>query len=92
MTVTEIGWPHAGRAEFSPEGQRAAIGEVGVGGLWSVGVKKIWIFEDIDPASSWDAAYNGLFDHSGNAQPAWNEYKHWQTLLPNFGNKPNHLW
>ena len=91
MTVTEIGWPHAGRDEFSQEGQREAINGKGIGSLWGVGVKKIWIFEDVDPAKSWDAAYNGLFDFNGNPMPAWNEYKKWQNQLPNYGNKPNHL-
>jgi hypothetical protein len=89
VIVTEIGWPHAGRAEFSQEGQRKAIGEVGVGGLWGAGCKKIWIFEDVDPPSSWDQAFNGLYDYNGNAMPAWNEYKKWQAQLPNYGNKPS---
>jgi hypothetical protein len=92
LTVPEIGWPHAGRAEFSQQGQKDAIGDKGVGSLWGAGCRKIWIFEDIDPASSWDAAYNGLFDYNGNAQPAWSEYCRWQAQLPNYGNKPNHLW
>ncbi|HEY5531328.1 MAG TPA: hypothetical protein VIK22_04945 [Candidatus Anoxymicrobiaceae bacterium] len=89
VVVTEIGWPHAGRAEFSREGQRKAIGEVGVGGLWGAGCRKIWIFEDVDPLQSWDQAFNGLYDHNGNAMPAWNEYKKWQARLPNYGNKPS---
>ena len=92
VVVPEIGWPHAGRAEFSAEGQRQAIGEVGLGGLFGAGCKKIWVFEDIDPAVSWDQAFNGLFDFNGNAMPAWWEYKNWQGNLPNYGNKPNHLW
>ena len=91
MTVTEIGWPHSGRAEFSAEGQRQAINGVGIGSLWGIGVKKIWVFEDVDPQTSWDSAYNGLFDFNGNAMPAWNEYKIWQTQLPDYGNKPNHM-
>ncbi|MHB8895303.1 MAG: hypothetical protein ACYC99_09040 [Candidatus Geothermincolia bacterium] len=92
LTVTEIGWPHAGRDEFSAEGQRQAIGDQGVGSLWGTGCRKIWVFEDVDPPSSWDQAYNGLFDVNGNAMPAWNEYKRWQGILQNYGNKPNHLW
>ncbi len=88
VLVTEIGWPHAGRAEFSPEGQRLAIGAQGVGSLWGAGCRKIWIFEDVDPATSWDQAYNGLFDYGGHAMPAWNEYKNWQSQLPDYGNKP----
>ena len=92
LTVTEIGWPHAGRAEFSAEGQRQAIGDQGVGSLWGAGCRKIWIFEDVDPPTSWDQAFNGLFDVNGNAMPAWGEYKRWQGILSNYGNKPNHLW
>ncbi|MBU4489029.1 MAG: hypothetical protein KKE79_00150, partial [Actinobacteria bacterium] len=88
VVVTEIGWPHAGRDEFSVEGQRKAIGEVGVGGLFGAGCKKIWIYEDIDdpPGASWDDAYNGLFDYYGKPWPAWNEYKKWQSQLPDYGN------
>ena len=92
LMVTEIGWPHAGRAEFSAEGQRQAIGDKGVGSLWGVGCRKIWVFEDVDPAKSWDDAFNGLFDANGVPMPAWNEYKRWQGILPDYGNKPNHLW
>src|SRR5450759_587553 len=33
VVVTEIGWPHGYNELFTPEGQRQAIGEVGVGGL-----------------------------------------------------------
>ena len=91
VAVTEIGWPHAGRDEFSVEGQRSAIGEVGVGGLIGAGCKKIWIFEDVDPQTSWDQAFNGMYDYSGNPMPAWNEYKKWQSQLPDYGNKPSHL-
>lgn len=91
MTVTEIGWPHAGRAEFSYEGQRQAIGAKGIGSLWSVGVRKIWIFQDIDPVKSWDDAFNGMFLNNGKPTPAWNEYKNWQNVLPNYGNKPGSL-
>lgn len=92
LVVTEIGWPHSGRDEFSPEGQREGIGEKGVGSLWGVGCRKIWIFEDIDPATSWDDAFNGLFYHNGSETPAWPEYKHWQSVLPDYPDKPNHLW
>jgi hypothetical protein len=92
VVVSEIGWPHAGRAEFSPEGQRQAIGEVGLGSLFAAGCKKIWVFEDVDPPSSWDNAFNGMFDINGSPMPAWWEYKKWQTQLPDYGNKPKHLW
>jgi hypothetical protein len=92
VVVTEIGWPHAGRDEFSEEGQRRAIGEVGVGGLLGAGCKKIWIFQDVDPPESWDDAFNGLFSSSGRAMSAWNEYKKWQSQFPDYGNKPKKLW
>jgi hypothetical protein len=91
LTVTEIGWPHSGRAEFSNQGQADAIGDKGVGSLWGAGCRKIWIFEDVDPAVSWDDAFNGLFDHSGHAMPAWSQYTRWQSVLPNYGNKPGHM-
>jgi len=91
LTVSEIGWPHAGRAEFSQDGQRQAIGDQGVGSLWGAGCRKIWIFEDVDPPTSWDAAFNGMFDNAGHAEPAWSEYCRWQSVLPNYGNKPSHL-
>lgn len=96
LAVTEIGWPHYSDEhpfEYSPEKQRRAIGEVGVGGLWGAGCRKIWIFEDVDPPpkTSWDSVYDGLYDHNGNPMPAWNEYKKWQSQLPNYGNKPSHM-
>jgi hypothetical protein len=93
VVVTEIGWPHSGRAEFSAEGQRQAIGEVGIGSLVGAGCRKIWVFEDVDPKSSWDDAYNGLYDYYGNPMPAWNEYKKWQSspTFPDYGNKQPHL-
>jgi hypothetical protein len=97
ISVTEIGWPHkyvmGGNVlkGYNPEVQRRAIGEVGLGGLWKAGCKKIWVFEDVDPASSWDGQYDGLFSNSGRAWPAWNEYEKWQEQLPNYGNKPDHL-
>ena len=92
VVVTEIGWPHAGRDEFSPEGQREAIGQKGVGSLWNAGCRKIWIYEDIDDeGGSWDAAENGLFYSNGVATPAWAEYKNWQSQLTDYGNLPTHL-
>jgi hypothetical protein len=92
LTVTEIGWPHAGRAEFSQEGQRQAIGDKGIGSLWGAGCRKIWVFEDVDPVSPWDGFFCGLFDNAGRAEPAWSEYCRWQAQLLNYGNKPSHLW
>ncbi|MBN2169480.1 MAG: hypothetical protein JW738_09570 [Actinobacteria bacterium] len=93
VVISEIGWPHSGRAEFSPEGQRLAIGDQGVGGLWGAGCRKVWIYEDVDdePGTSWDQADNGLFYYSGSATPAWNEYLRWQSILVDYGNKPEHL-
>lgn len=94
VVISEIGWPHSGRAEFTPEGQRKAIGDEGVGGLWGAGCRKIWLYEDVDdaPGESWDQADNGLFYHNGSATPAWNEYLRWQSILVDYGNKPDHLW
>ena len=94
VTVTEIGWPHGGRDEFSMEGQREAIGEKGVGGLWNAGCQKIWIYEDVDdkPGTSWDDAENGLFTYYGDATPAWSEYKNWQSQLTDYGDLPTHLF
>jgi len=97
ISVTEIGWPHKyvkGSTTikgFTPEGQRQAIGEVGLGGLWKAGCKKIWVYEDVDSPSPWDGQYDGLFSNSGSPWPAWNEYEKWQAHLPNYGNKPNHM-
>ena len=94
VVVTEIGWPHAGRDEFSMEGQREAIGEKGVGGLWNAGCRKIWIYEDIDdkPGTSWDDADNGLYTYDGSPTPAWSEYKKWQSQLTDYGNLPTPLF
>jgi len=92
VSVTEIGWPHKYVDGFTPEGQRQAIGEVGVGGLWAAGCRKIWIYEDVDPSSAWDGAYDGLWSFTGSPWPSWNEYAKWQTYLQDYGNKPNHLW
>ncbi|MDD5447728.1 MAG: beta-galactosidase [Actinomycetota bacterium] len=97
VLVSEIGWPHATdrpSGGFSPEEQRRAIGEVGVGGIIREGCKKIWIYLDVDqpPGTSWDGIYNGLFDYYGNPMPAWGEYKKWQTQFPDYPNKPSGLW
>jgi len=99
--VSEIGWPHSSYARvdpywgYTPEGQRRAIGEGGIAPLLAAGCRKIWIYEDMDePTQEWagDDSNQGLFDANGNAMPAWNEYKKWQAGLPDFGNKPSHLW
>ncbi|MBU4403268.1 MAG: hypothetical protein KJ907_11125 [Actinobacteria bacterium] len=94
VVCTEIGWPHAGRDEFSVEGQRQAIGEVGVGGLRAAGCRKIWIFQAVDPApgESWDDIYLGLYGYDGSPFPAWNEYRNWQNQTPKGPDKPDHLW
>ncbi len=92
VVVTEIGWPHAPGAGYSPEGQRQAIGEVGIGSLWNAGCRKIWVFEDCDPAKAWDNIYEGLYYYDGTALPAWSEYKNWQQQLPDYGNKPKSLF
>ena len=93
VIVSEIGWPHAGRAEFSMEGQRQAVGAQGIGSLWGAGCRKIWVYEDIDdpPGTSWDALDSGLFTYTGGATPAWSEYGNWQNQLLNYGNKKTHL-
>jgi len=93
--VTEIGWPNGKPPNFSPEGQRQAIGEVGVGGLVGAGCRKIWIFEDLDisRATSGGGDYYGLYSYDGNPNPAWNEYKKWQSspTFPDYENKPGQL-
>jgi len=94
LVVSEIGWPWGTNQEFSLQGQADGAGDKGVGSLWGVGCRKIWFFEDTDiaPGSSKNGDYYGLFDYYGNPHPAWNQYKRWQGILLNYGNKPNHLW
>jgi len=91
IVVTEIGWPNGKPPNFSPEGQRQAIGEVGVGGLVGAGCRKIWIFEDLDisRATSGGGDYYGLYSFDGNPHPSWNEYKKWQSspTFPDYENK-----
>ena len=89
LVATEIGWPHkkdnpAEGPYYSPEGQRAAMAEGGLATLFAVGVKKIWIYEDIDdPAgTAWESAYYGLFYANGSATPAWNAFLGWQSQIP----------
>jgi hypothetical protein len=93
VVVTEIGWPHGGRDEFSMEGQRKAFAQEGIGSLWNAGCTKIWAYEDVDdaPGTSWDDAENGLFTYYGQATPAWSEYKNWQSQLPDYPNLPTSL-
>ncbi len=90
IICSEIGWPNGVRPEFSVEGQRQAIGEVGIGGLIRAGCQKIWVFQDVDapPGTSPDGDYYGLFNFYGRPYPAWNEYKKWQATFPDYGNKP----
>jgi hypothetical protein len=60
------------KALFGMEaGRRVAIAN-GIGNLWGVVVRKVRVFEDVDPAQSWDDAYNGLFDVYGSPMPFWN--------------------
>jgi hypothetical protein len=92
VVITEIGWPHGFSEGFTPEGQRKAIGEVGLGSLWKAGCKKIWVFQDVDPVKAWDNNYAGLYYNNGVALPAWNEYKQWQRQMPNYGNRPTSLF
>jgi len=92
LVVTEAGWPNHSEnpPRNSEEGQRAAIGEIGIASLWESGCRKIWVFEDVDdpPGTSWDYEYYGLFDHLGNPHPAWWEYRNWQSQLPDYLNIP----
>ncbi len=89
LVATEIGWPHKkdnpGEAPYySPEGQRSALAEGGMATLFGAGVKKIWVYEDIDdPAgTAWEGAYYGLFYADGTATPAWSAYLGWQSQIP----------
>jgi archaellin len=90
LLATEIGWPN--HSENPPgnseEGQRAAIGEVGIASLWDNGCRKIWVYKDVDepPGGAWDYNYYGLFDYTGSPHPAWWEYRYWQTQLPDYEN------
>ena len=94
VVVTEIGWPHAHAYSpgFTPEDQRKAIGELGIGSLWNSGCRKIWVFQDVDPEEAWDGVYSGLYYYNGTPTPAWEEYKKWQMQLPDYGNKPKSLF
>ncbi|MBN1288683.1 MAG: hypothetical protein JXA49_03495 [Actinobacteria bacterium] len=94
VVVSEIGWPHNDVNDSSPEKQRLAIGDEGLGSLWKAGCRKIWVYKDIDdaPGTCWDDVYCGLFYYDGTAAPAWNEYLRWQSNLANYGNKPGGLW
>ncbi len=95
VVVSEIGWPHYSDkmpAQYSAEGQRAAIGEKGLLPLFNSGCRKIWLYEDVDdpPGTTWDV-YDGLFYYQGNPTPAWGQYKNWQSQLPDYPNLPSSL-
>ncbi len=96
IAVTEIGWPHYTDNLpniYSEAKQAEAIGKQGVGGLFSAGCKKIWIYRDIDedPGTSWDRNYFGLFDYQGRPHPSWYIYVQWQQQLPNYPELPSTL-
>ncbi len=92
LVATEIGWPSQAdnnpadpadhTADYYNESEQSRIlGMDGLGTLWSAGVRKVWVYEDIDdaPGTSWDRRYYGLFRFNGSAKPAWNQYLFWQS-------------
>lgn len=93
LVATEIGWPGAyynpsnpsdpTTAYYNESEQSRLLGGDGLGTLWAAGVRKIWIYEDIDPAwgTSWDYRYYGMFRSNGSAKPAWEQYKYWQSQV-----------
>jgi hypothetical protein len=88
LIATEIGWPSEkddpAQAPYYMESEQARIlGGDGLGKLWEAGVRKIWIYEDVDdaPGESWDGSYYGLFRNDGSAKPAWSQYCYWQNWL-----------
>lgn len=86
LVATEIGWPSY--SDLTPglyytESEQARIlGPDGLGTLWAHGVRKVWIYEDIDPApgTSWDKFYYGLFRSDGSPKPSWSWYLYWHSL------------
>ncbi len=100
LVATEIGWPGAFYNPDNPSDPTAAyyneseqarlLGNDGLATLWIAGVRKIWIYEDIDPAwgTSWDDRYYGMFrgtgsplGSDGSAKPAWAWYQYWQNQV-----------
>ena len=92
VVITEVGWPsHSDHPPeipdpFNEQYQTEAIGDLGVGGLFEAGCRKIWILRDFDedPGAVWDGNYYGLWKHTGQARPAWNSYVSWQRELPRY--------
>jgi hypothetical protein len=93
---SEVGWPSYSDTNpggFNESNQVAALGEVGVKGLFDNGCKKIWIYRDIDenPGTVWDGNYYGLFKYTGEPHPAWYTYVQWQQQLPLYPLLPSSL-
>ncbi len=89
LVATEIGWPSKkddpAQAPYYMESEQPRIlGGEGLGTLFAAGVKKVWIYEDIDPlpGDSWDGSYYGMFRYDGSAKGAWSQYVNWQNWLP----------
>jgi hypothetical protein len=99
VVVTEVGWPsHSDHPPdkpdpFSEQYQTDAIAQLGVGGLFDAGCKKIWVFRDFDedPGGSWDGNYYGLWTCTGQPRPAWDSYVSWQRQLPTYPALPASL-
>jgi hypothetical protein len=96
VVCTEIGWPHYSDDHpeaYSEANQAEDLGARGVGGLFSSGCKKIWIYRGLDepPGTSWDKCYYGLFDYLGNPFAAWSSYKNWQSQLPDYPKLPGSI-
>ncbi len=90
LVASEIGWPSlvdpAYPGDETPlyynESEQARIlGMDGLGQLLASGVRKVFVYEDIDdaPGTSWDNRYYGLFRNDGSAKPAWNQYLFWHS-------------
>ncbi len=82
LVATEIGWPSqvdSAPGYYSESLQADAFGPNGLGGLWGAGVRKIWVYEDIDdPAgTAWEGRYYGMFRNDGSSKPVWAWYLYW---------------
>jgi hypothetical protein len=96
VVVSEAGWPSYSDkdpAAFSERYQADAIAELGVGGLFDRGCRKIWVYRDIDedPGTVWDGSYYGMFKYTGEPHPAWSSYVQWQQQLPRYPLLPSSL-
>ncbi|MHB8781577.1 MAG: beta-galactosidase [Candidatus Geothermincolia bacterium] len=80
LVVTEIGWLHNIPDGF--EVQRQAVGMTGIGSLVKMGVRKFWVYQDLDdpPGETFDYDY-GLMDHQGEPHPAWDSFKAWVSIF-----------